>query len=217
MCWSPTNGRTLPKTRAKSTANHHGLRTAQDFHDGGQRRTIAQRVLRVCREKKKRWIWRCPLCQWQTQQLKRGMSFKHSDSPENCSDPYQDQLYTWGDSKCGSNIALSTPRVGMCCSEFLLHAWQLASVKRRPPTTPYPPKWQYINAAYRITYIYIYVFIYIIHIMCIYIYTGFVYIPRKFHVAQKGATILEENVIFQPSIFSFQVGRRFLTEAERDK
>lgn len=34
-------------------------------------------------EKKKRWIWRFPLCQWQTQQLKRGMSFKHSDSPEN--------------------------------------------------------------------------------------------------------------------------------------
>lgn len=48
-----------------------------------------------------------------------------------CSDPYQDQPYTWADSKCGSNIAPSTPRVGMCCSEFLLHAWQLASVKRR--------------------------------------------------------------------------------------
>ena len=25
------------------------------------------------------------------------------------------------------------------------------------PTTPCPPKWEYINAAYRITYIYVYI------------------------------------------------------------
>ena len=163
----------LYQKKAKSTANHHGLRTAPRLPWWRPTPHNCTACPKDLPGEKTWWIWRFPLCQWQTQQLKCGVCFLsiwiHLKIGGPWLIPIRISPYTWADSECGggSPIALSTPRVGMCCSQFLLHAWQLAAMNGKCRQLLAHQNGN-INAPYSsTTYIYIHICIY--YILCMYI------------------------------------------------